>query len=137
MHGNSIASQAGFRPGDHAVFTKKRIQQCGFAGIGPAHNGKAERAFCIFCLSLILWQRAKLGRDFIMQIAKAIAMFGTDWHRVAQAQFKGFHGGGGASAPFGLIRHNQHRHAHPPEPSRKSAIRGRDASARIHHKQHE
>ena len=72
-----------------------------------------------------------------MQIAKAIAMFRTDRHGVAQAQFKGFHGGGGASAPFGLIRNNQHRHAHPPEPSRESAIRGRDAGARIHHKQHE
>ena len=137
MDGDGIARQAGFGPGDHAVFTKQRIQQSGFASIGPAHNGKAQRAFFIFFLSLILWQRAKLGGDFIMQIAEAIAMFGTNRHRVAQAQFKGFHGGGGASAAFCLIRDNQHRHAHPPEPGSKSAIRGRDAGARIHHKQHE
>ena len=137
MDGDGIARQAGFGPGDHAVFTEQRVQQRGFAGIGPAHNGKAERAFFIFFLWLILGQRAKLGRDFIMQIAKAIAMFRTHRHRVAQAQFKGLHGRGGAGAAFGLIRNHQHRHAHPPEPSRESAIRGHDSGARIHHKQHE
>ena len=33
--------------------TSQQLEQRGFASIGPAHNGKAQRAFFIYSLSLI------------------------------------------------------------------------------------
>ena len=148
FNGNGIARDACFRPRQQTLFAQNAIEQSGFARIGTAHHGNAQRLgniefsavffivedflfidFDFIILAQMLFRHS--GTYGIIELAQAFAMFGRNGERITKSQREGFVIARIALLAFGLVGEQQNGLAGTAHELRKMAVGGRHADARI------
>ena len=119
------------------------IDQRGFAGIGAADDGHANRPLrqilvgidhVIVVEFLRLLDRLRHQHpQRVVEIAEALAVLGGNLDRLAEAQRVGFHRAGFAVLAFAFVRHQHHRLVGAAREIGERTIVRREAGARIDH----
>ena len=157
VEADGIASDARFRPGQKAFLIKHGVDKGRFARVRAADDSDADRpgnivlgAFLIlaerrqagflarvcfrFCLHF--GRHVDHGPERVVEFPHAVAVFGGDRHRFAEAKFVGVDDPSGSGLALGLVGADDHGCIRSADDFREKAIVRRDAGAGIDHEQH-
>jgi hypothetical protein len=143
LDGDGIAGGAGLGAGQKAFFAEQVIDQRGFAGVGTANDGHADRPLrqilfrfddvvVVELLPLIRGLRHQRAQC-VVEIAQSLAMFGRDLNGIAETQRVGFHRAGIALLALALVGDQDHRLVGAAREIGKGAVVRREAGARVDH----
>ena len=106
-----IAGDAGFGAGEQPVLAEHAIDQGRFAGIGTADDGELERAGrrILIVVQFDRLQVIEVGLQCLEQVAHALAVFGRQRHRLAEAERERLDQPGFARAALCLVGDEHHR----------------------------